>query len=214
VSAAQTCNITDTDCYITGTCQCTVIKGTPLADQDLRLRNSTWAARQHARAKYMVGLGVRGFYLDSHFCAGNLQYVRDLYLNNPRPDTPGEPLWVLPEASIDQRSLISPQLPWVNIGSWNPGVPEDFGLLINAFLPLTGQYGGEIGPGPPMPKYNEFYGLRGFSAMYLMDGEEGHYGNASCAVMHDVYAAYRRRMDAYGTAMGCRMYDPPTPTCQ
>lgn len=101
----------------------------------------------------------------------------------------------------------------MNIGSWNPGVPEDFGLLINAFLPLTGQYGGEIGPGPPMPKYNDFYGLRGFAAMYLMDGEEGHYGNATCAVMQDVYKGYKARMDAYGTAMGCKMYDPPTPTC-
>ena len=101
----------------------------------------------------------------------------------------------------------------MNIGSWNPGIPEDFGLLINAFLPLTGQYGGEIGPGPVMPEYNEFYGLRGFAAMYLMDGEETHYGNATCAVMHDVYKGYKARMDAYGTAMGCKMYDPPTPTC-
>ena len=65
-----------------------------------------------------------------------------------------------------------------------------------------------------MPKYNDFYGLRGFAAMYLMDGEETHYGNATCAVMHNVYAAYKTRMDAYGTAMGCKMYEPLMRMCQ
>lgn len=212
VSASQSCAITDKTCFEAGTCECTVTKGTPVSGQDLRDANSTWAARQHARATAMVRLGVQGFYLDSHFCAGNMQYIRDLYLKNPRAG-PGEPLWVMPEASIDQRSLISPQLPWVNINSWRPGVPEDFGLLIHAFLPMTGQYGGEIGPAPPMPKFNDFYGLRGFNAVFLMDGEAGNYGNATCKVIQDVYDTYNAQMKAYGTAMGCKQYAPPSPTC-
>lgn len=203
VSAFLTCNADGT---------WNVTKGSYFNNGELLDLNSTYAARQLARADYMISQGPNGFYLDSYFCSGGLRYVRELYRRHPPgPGESGEGLWMMPEGAIDSRSVISHQLPWVSIGSWSPRLSDDFGVLIPTFLPLTSHYGGEIGPGMDMDDFTWSFQDRLFNAVFLSPFDTTN--STTCGWIHDLYNNYATRMTQYGAAMGCKVYEPPTPTC-
>lgn len=208
---------------------------------------SDYVRRQLSKADYMRQHGVKGFYMDSFFCPGGIQYIKELYRRAardevlrslrvaglqamvrlddatgtvvltgeaaalaPRLQGPGAPLWLMPEGSIDSRSLFAMDLPWVDIGSFIPRLSDDWGLLAKYMLPNTGHFNGQIGGGVPPSNQTFQYFKRGIMGIYHVPVNPPASGpDDNCINARASYQSYKARMEAYGNAAGCPALRPP-----